>query len=436
MPGVSARGLSHEERRQLAVNLTRVLALYRSILDAYIIEFFTDNLWGTLPCSWQEALDGLEPPQLATLLLGMPREGEVASSSTLIMSVGPGVKNPWPGHLCSPLFQLVKKLSDLTGCTQVVDVGSGQGHLSRFMALGLGLTVKSIEGDQRLVERAQRLDQELLQALEKEERRNPQVRSGPRHCPHHVVRWVDPTALCEELLRPLEKPARGGARLLLTGLHACGDLSAALLRHFCCCPEVVALASVGCCYMKLSDPGGYPLSQWVAGLPGHTLPYRLREGACHALEEYAVRLQKAGPGLRTHCYRAALETVIRRAQPELRRPGVQGIPRVHELKIEEYVQRGLQRVGLDPQLPLNLAALQAHQAQENRVVAFFSLALLLAPLVETLILLDRLLYLQEHGFHAELLPIFSPELSPRNLVLVATKMPLGQAFSVLETEDS
>lgn len=474
MPGVSARGLSHEERRQLAVNLTRVLALYRSILDAYIIEFFTDNLWGTLPCSWQEALDGLEPPQLATLLLGMPREGEVARYSSvwpltllalkstacaLAFTRTPGFQTPseflenpsQSSRLTAPfrkhvrpkkqheirrLGELVKKLSDLTGCTQVVDVGSGQGHLSRFMALGLGLTVKSIEGDQRLVERAQRLDQELLQALEKEERRNPQVRSGPRHCPHHVVRWVDPTALCKELLRPLEKPARGGARLLLTGLHACGDLSATLLRHFCCCPEVVALASVGCCYMKLSDPGGYPLSQWVAGLPGHTLPYRLREGACHALEEYAVRLQKAGPGLRTHCYRAALETVIRRARPELRRPGVQGIPRVHELKIEEYVQRGLQRVGLDPQLPLNLAALQAHQAQENRVVAFFSLALLLAPLVETLILLDRLLYLQEHGFHAELLPIFSPELSPRNLVLVATKMPLGQAFSVLETEDS
>lgn len=39
------------------------------------------------------------------------------------------------------------------------------------------------------------------------------------------------------------------------------------------------------------------------------------------------------------------------------------------------------------------------------------------------------------GFHAELLPIFSPELSPRNLALVATKRPLGQAFSVLETED-
>lgn len=100
------------------------------------------------------------------------------------------------------------------------------------------------------------------------------------------------------------------------------------------------------------------------------------------------------------------------------------------------MQRGLQRVGLDPQVSLDLAALQAHQAQENRVTAFFSLALLLAPLVETLILLDRLLYLQEQGFYAELLPIFNPQLSPRNLVLVATKTPLGQAFSALETEDS
>ncbi|XP_049638230.1 methyltransferase-like protein 25B [Suncus etruscus] len=475
MPGISAKGLSHEERRQLAVNLTRVLALYRRILDAYIIEFFTDNLWGTLPYSWQEALDGLTPPQLATLLLGMPENEALvryrsvwpltllalkATASALAFTRTPGFDAPsefrenhsQSSRLTAPFRkhvrpkkqheirrfgELVKKLSDLTGCTQVVDVGSGQGHLSRFMALGLGLMVKSIEGDQRLVERAQRLDQELLQVLQKEERRKMQtVHSGPRLCPHHVVRWVDPSALCDELLKPLETSPPSEARLLLTGLHACGDLSVALLRHFSSCPDVVALASVGCCYMKLSEPDGYPLSQWVAGLAGSELPYRLREGACHALEEYTERLQRAGPGLRTHCYRATLEVVIRQAQPNLRRPGVQGIPRVHELKIEEYVQRGLQRVGLDPQLPLSLATLQAHQAQENRVVAFFSLALLLAPLVETLILLDRLLYLQEQGFYAELLPIFSPELSPRNLVLVATKRPLGQAFSVLETEDS
>lgn len=146
------------------MNLTRVLALYRSILDAYIIEFFTDSLWGTLPSSWQEALDGLTPPQLATLLLGMPREGEeiryrsvwpltlLALKSTacaLAFTRTPGFQTPseflenpsQSSRLTAPfrkhvkpkkqheirrLGELVKKLSDLTGCTQVVDVGSGQ----------------------------------------------------------------------------------------------------------------------------------------------------------------------------------------------------------------------------------------------------------------------------------------------------------------------
>lgn len=46
------------------------------IASPLLQEFFTDNLWGTLPRSWQEALDGLNPPQLATQLLGMPGEGE------------------------------------------------------------------------------------------------------------------------------------------------------------------------------------------------------------------------------------------------------------------------------------------------------------------------------------------------------------------------
>ena len=40
--------------------------------------------------------------------------------------------------------------------------------------------------------------------------------------------------------------------LVLAGLHACGDLTATLLRVFVNCPAVSALVSVACCYMKLS----------------------------------------------------------------------------------------------------------------------------------------------------------------------------------------
>uniref|UniRef100_A0A5F8GYQ5 Methyltransferase like 25B n=1 Tax=Monodelphis domestica TaxID=13616 RepID=A0A5F8GYQ5_MONDO len=51
----------------------------------------------------------------------------------------------------------------------------GEGHLTRFLALGLGLSVTGIEKDRKLVERAQHLDQELLSILKKEKRRKPQI---------------------------------------------------------------------------------------------------------------------------------------------------------------------------------------------------------------------------------------------------------------------
>lgn len=44
-------------------------------------------------------------------------------------------------------------------------------------------------------------------------------------------------------------------RFLLTGLHACGDLTPTMLRVFTSCPDVQGVASVSCCYMKLSTAG-------------------------------------------------------------------------------------------------------------------------------------------------------------------------------------
>ena len=56
-----------------------------------------------------------------------------------------------------------------------------------------------------------------------------------------------------------------------------------------------------------------------------------------------------------------------------------------------------------------------------RVVVFYLLRLLLAPLIETVVLLDRMLSVHERGFRTGLIPIFDPELSSRNHVLIAFK---------------
>ncbi len=168
--------------------------------------------------------------------------------------------------------------------------------------------------------------------------------------------------VCPAGVRPEGNSQRHHPDFVLTGLHACGDLSATLLRHFINCPHVRGITSVACCYMKITTkenptppglverPGsatetsdqeslpsefGYPMSSWVRGLPGHQLSYKAREGACHAVEDYVRRLREESELLKTHCYRAMLETFIRDTRPDLRRAGIQTIKKAHLLPFTE-----------------------------------------------------------------------------------------------------
>lgn len=55
---------------------------------------------------------------------------------------------------------------------------------------------------------------------------------------------------------------------------------------------------------------------------------------------------------------------------------------------------------------------------------YWTLRAALGPVLETLLLLDRLLFLQESSnmVEAVILPIFDPVLSPRNVALIAKKL--------------
>uniref|UniRef100_A0A4W4G245 Methyltransferase domain-containing protein n=1 Tax=Electrophorus electricus TaxID=8005 RepID=A0A4W4G245_ELEEL len=426
-----------------------------------------------------------------------------SSQSSLLGHIFRKHVKPKKQHEIRKLGLMVKQLCDQTHCSSVVDVGSGQGHLTRFLSFGLGLDVTGIEADTNLVSMASIFDQQLLSTLAKERQKSgtsrlPHVAPGP--APRHVVGWVSPRATWQVFLQQLgrrekdsesypagpcqkrqrvlvsgqesatvlqqlgEIPSAGtrqdsaihpnssfgikeasSSNFVLTGLHACGDLSATLLRHFANCPYIQGITSVACCYMKITTmenpmpPGvmspplfdhpkeeslseyGYPMSEWVRGLPRHQLSYKAREGACHALEDYLHRLREESGLLKTHCYRAALESIIRAEKPHLRRASIQTIKKAHMLSFAEYARLGLPRVGLPGDLPIDPVHVGTMLKQQDRVIVFFSLALLLAPVVETLLLLDRMLFLQERGFQSQLAPLFDPALSPRNLVLVAVK---------------
>ncbi|XP_067832001.1 protein RRNAD1 [Heptranchias perlo] len=496
--------LPFRQQKQRAADIVRLLSLYTNILDSYVIEFFSENLWEKVPRSWQTTLSDLTAPQLSTYIaplmyresvwplsllaykaaahgLAFPREpcagtsppsvaaaarsrpeefrADRSQSSVLGHLFRKHVK-PKKQHEIGKLGALVKKLCDATGCEHVIDVGSGQGHLSRYLAFRHGLHLTGVEAGEELVATARQFDRQLLLTLQKEAarkskseegRESPKIEPARIRLPRHLVGWVDPRAPWGDFLRLLESdggPEREGTRggpqsprwgpdapFVLTGLHACGDLGPAALRHFAQCPNALAITAVSCCYMKTTAAAdqvppppraggsetGYPMSSWVRGLPGHGLPYKLRETACHAIEGYAGRLKRESAELRVHCYRAALETIIRQLDPGLRRPGVQLARKAHLRPFEEYARAGLQKLGFDPGTQWDASLVQSMLGQEGKVVAYFCLSLLLAPVIETLILLDRAIYLQEQGFQCELLPLFDPRFSPRNLVLVAAK---------------
>uniref|UniRef100_A0A3P8UF77 Methyltransferase like 25B n=1 Tax=Cynoglossus semilaevis TaxID=244447 RepID=A0A3P8UF77_CYNSE len=520
--------LTSDEQRNLATNICLFLSHYTHLLDSYIIEFFTEELWLKLPYSWQVALQDLSYPQIADLLLDSGHEDrrypsvwplsllayratahalafcrnsrrrhrvgassgsssipeefhENLSQSSLLVHIFRKHVKAKKQHEIHKLGHLVKELCEETGCSRVVDVGSGQGHLTRFLSFGLGLSVTAVEADCTLVDMATRFDGQLLWALEKEKRRKVRQESAPRH----VTAWVNPRGTWMDFMKQLNStgtrrksqcgpehhmgcchPAQTRCSpvvqewtpqtnicaegfnsrdhdFILTGLHACGDLSATLLRHFVNCPHVRGITSVACCYMKItteenpvppgvveapaptldSDPSvfGYPMSSWVRSLTGHRLSYKAREGACHALEDYVSRLKDQSELLRIHCYRAILETVIRDTRPELRRAGIQTIKKAHKLDFTEYARLGLARLGLPLDLDLDQNRVCGLLQQQRKVVVFFSLTLLLAPVVETLVLLDRMVYLQENGVNSQLVALFDPNFSPRNFVLVAVK---------------
>lgn len=242
-------------------------------------------------------------------------------------------------------------------------------------------------------------------------------------------------------------------------------------------PAVGALVSVGCCYMKMSEKGcplsptphagadaggehewGFPMSKCVQST-GIVTGFYVREHACHSLLSYANKLRAAAraPGgdaeasLRLHGRRSVLELLLARQQ--LRRQQgaggggggggsddggggggaffarVAGIKDAATIPFEEYARRSFEKCALPPieateWSKVHEELLQPRLLQWRRVVVYYVLRLLLAPVWESLVLIDRLLYLREHGYACStLVPLFDPALSPRSYALVALKPP-------------
>ena len=191
---------------------------------------------------------------------------------------------------------------------------------------------------------------------------------------------------------------------------------------------------------------GFPMSAYAAAT-GLELDYFKLEMACHKLDAYAKRLlaaaeddEEGNAKLELHCRRALVEVMLRRRSGRTEPPTCGTYTRAlrngHRLTWREYVAAIYERRGLEPDADdwEQAAQLEPQLAGWRRVVSFFVLRNLLSAVWEAAILIDRLLYLGERGHAAALVPLFDPDVSPRNMALVALRRGAEGTPSMGETE--
>lgn len=200
----------------------------------------------------------------------------------------------------------------------------------------------------------------------------------------------------------------------IIGLHPCGDLASILIDFFIKCKEAKFINVIGCCYMKLTcqeqnilyertakecDFLGYPLSDYllkINAISSH-LDYEAREIACHAIEKYTERLSSGNYDyLKVHSFRAEIERIIQKYWPEKKHSGLKSIKTL--TTFTDYCKQAVTHLQIEiPEHDINSNETIRNLTNWKNVVIFYTLRLMLAPLVESVILYDRFLHILENG---------------------------------------
>jgi len=309
----------------------------------------------------------------------------------------------------------------------IVDIGGGLGHLSRLLSFGHDFDVTCMEAEGQFGKTAVTFDEDLIKAaIWANSKAKANVEASAEFeekakdwKPKHVTLNVDP-----ELRSEIFDDKVGQINKLgLVGLHTCGDLGPTIVRLFAESSKVTSLQSVGCCYMHIKK--SFPLSQYLKNtLNPTTFNYTNFELACHAIETYKDRLKNPLDleQLKVHCRRALMESILMNKSDKLKHKALKPVKRHQELSFAEYALKATEN--LPKEFQVTNEEVDKWSPKENqwfRVVAMYTLRLLFAPLLETVLLLDRCEYLFEMGQDCTLAPIFDPRLSPRNFVILSYK---------------
>ncbi|XP_017479501.1 PREDICTED: methyltransferase-like protein 25 [Rhagoletis zephyria] len=348
----------------------------------------------------------------------------------------------------------------------VVDAGDGKGYLSSRLALQYGHRVLGIDFQELNTESALERNRKLQRVWNGLVKRSGLQQQGltPARCGKKpatnenisykpveslikqgalyktTAAFITPDINISELLKQHFPDAADTSYICLTGLHTCGNLAPTCLRVFHEQAHCKLICNIGCCYHLLQEEyakpeyfenekvsalqtsTGFPMSQFLRD-KGIALGRNARMLATQSLERVTSERSLMNISL---YYRALLEVLIWESASDLKQKVQVGKIRKYS-NFSEYIELCSKKLSTS-NADLHWSAESIERVQQQYAFdahymhLFHLMRMCFAQVLESLILLDRLLYLKELGYEKSyLLSVFDAVISPRRFGIIAVK---------------
>lgn len=385
-------------------------------------------------------------------------------------------------HEVQKMAFLISSLTKSLPIDLVIDIGSGKGYLSTYIALFLHLNVLGIEACEKKCKSANIRNTKLTNMLTNKIN-TYEENSDCKDCTYEniplkneenittdkykkdqsskfisVAIYINTKSDLENIITQalINKSSKHPSKfysaidckekscinneILLCGLHTCGNLSSTLIHHFVSCKMVRILCNVGCCYNllieELYDEKSKLDENMEIGFPLSTslkeAKFSLGRNARMLASQCQERTIKNKEFHLSLFYRALLQVMLSHYSNVFSSQNSKilefQVGRVSKncQSFNDYVNKALKNLN-SKEINIDVNNLEnylhAYSAYEKKLKAFQLLRIILAPCIETLILLDRLLYLWEQDCTEEayIVCLFDSVISPRCYGIVAIK---------------
>ncbi|KAG8932192.1 hypothetical protein FRC02_001544 [Tulasnella sp. 418] len=365
-------------------------------------------------------------------------------------------------QMCSLISDMLQPGGSSVTVKHIVDIGAGQGYLSRALSIPpVNAEVLALDSNDLQTTGAEYWNdrfKEVQETQAKKKKKKMLVQDataesmGDSPAPligsiAHENIFVDkdtlPAAIGKWIAsqRAADVTDSGDVPILLTGLHACGSLTTAVLNSFLALQRdqetsspsqkgwiCSGMAIVGCCYNRMNSEEDFPLSKFIKTQPPLRLEVQHKHLAAQSTPTWSNDWTTHRLARKKCVYRALLEReLVNRGFEPTFRSGRQ-VGRLNDKSFEsweKYFSLAIKRMGFDIQsetIPPPIIQDEETIRLMRRLELLHVLRCLLGPVVESLILMDRWLYLREElpeQVKVQMVNVFNQNTgSARNVALV------------------